>query len=105
MFQTNLSSKSLYGNWTPVTVQEMKAFVAVILNMGIIKIPDLKDYWSTNIVLNIPFFHSVFSRNQFFQIFGTLHIGIALKIQPFMDIILPNINKISLCSKPAGGHR
>ena len=65
--------------------------------MGIIKISDLKDYWSTNISLNIPFFRSVFPRNRFFQIFGTLHIGIANgtlkkeKIQPFMDIILPNI--------------
>jgi hypothetical protein len=30
------------------TKDEMKRFLAVILNMGIIKLQDLKDYWSTH---------------------------------------------------------
>ena len=73
----------------------MKAFVAVILNMGIIKLPDLKDYWSTHATINFPFFRSVFSRNRFFQIYGTLHVGTINgslkkeKIQPFLDLLLP----------------
>ena len=43
--------------------------------MGIIQLPNLKDYWARSSTTNIPLFHSVFSRNQFFQIFGTLHAG------------------------------
>ena len=35
----------MYSNWVPVTVDEMKAFIAVILNMGIIQLKNLKDYW------------------------------------------------------------
>ena len=35
--------------------------------MGIVKIQDLKDYWSTDITTNFPLFCSVFSRNRFFK--------------------------------------
>ena len=37
----------------------MKGFIATILNIGIVKIPDLKDYWSTDVTTNLSFFHSV----------------------------------------------
>ena len=64
---------SRYKKWKPVTTNEMKAFVGVILNMGIIQLQNLQDYWSTNPTSSIPFFRSVFSRDQFFQIFWMLH--------------------------------
>ena len=73
----------------------MKGFIAVILNMGIIQLGDLKDYWSTEDTNNLPFFRSVFSRDRFFQIFGALHVGDIDgttkrgKIQPFLDLICP----------------
>ena len=53
---------------------EMKGFVAVIINMGIIQLSDLKDYWSTCDCTNLPFC-SVSSRDRFFHIFGALHVG------------------------------
>ncbi len=34
-------------NWRDVT-EEMKGVVAVVLNMGIIQLTDLKDYWNTD---------------------------------------------------------
>lgn len=73
----------------------MKGFVAVILNMGIIQLQNLKDYWSTNITTNLPFFRSVFSRSRFFQILGTLHVGNIDgdlkrdKIEPLLDHLVP----------------
>ena len=66
-------------------------FLAVILNMGIIQLPDLKDYWSTHYSTNLPFFRSVFSRDRFFQIFRALYVGDPDsttkkgKIQPLLD--------------------
>ena len=66
---------SLYRNWKPITLTEMKAFVGIILNMGIIQLQNLRDYWSTSNVCNIPLFQKVFSQNRFFQIFGMLHVG------------------------------
>ena len=66
---------SLYQNWKPVILTEMKAYVGIILNIGIIHLQNLRDYWSTSNVCNIPFFRKVFSRNPFFQTFGMLHVG------------------------------
>ena len=69
----------------------MKGFLAVILNMEIIQLQDQKDYWSTHHTTNPSFFRSVFSRDCFFQIFGTLYVGDPDsttkkgKIQPFID--------------------
>ena len=83
--------RSLYRTWRPVTVDEMKGFLAVILNMGIVQLTNLEDYWSTDDTTNFPFFRSVFSRDRFFQIFGMLHVGDPDsttkrdKIQPFLD--------------------
>ena len=65
----------LYRNWRPVMKEEIKGFIAVVLNMGIIQLGDLKDYWSTEDTNNLPFFRSVFSRDRFFQIFGALYVG------------------------------
>ena len=82
----------LYRNWQPVMKEEMKGFISV---MGIIQLGDLKEYWSTEDTNNLPFFHSVFSRDRFFQIFGALHVGDNNsttkrgKIQPFLDLICP----------------
>lgn len=72
---TQLTTFALYRNWRPVTKDEMKGFIAVILNMGIIQMTDIKDYWSTDDTTNLPFFRSVFTRDRFLQIFGALHVG------------------------------
>lgn len=87
--------RGLYNNWRPVMREEMKGFISIILNMGIVQLGDLKDYWSTHATTNLPFFRSVFSRDRFFQIFGALHVGDIDsstkrgKIQPFLDIVCP----------------
>ena len=49
-----ISSRSLYRNWRPVTAEEMKGFIAVVLNMGIVQLTNLKDYWSTDYTTNFP---------------------------------------------------
>lgn len=53
----------------------MYAFLAVILNMGIINLPDVPSYWSTSWSSSIPFFGSVFSRARFESIFWMFHIS------------------------------
>ena len=85
----------MYFNWKPITVDEMKAFIAVILNMGVIQLQNLKDYWLTSNVTNLPFFRQVFPRDRFFQIFGVFHAGAINssvrrdKIQPLLDRLSP----------------
>ena len=73
----------------------MKGFIAVVLNMGIVQLTNLKDYWSTDETINFPFFRSLFTRDRFFQIFGMLYVGDpdsinkCGKIQPFLDRLCP----------------
>ena len=53
--------RSLYRKWQDVTVDEMKGFVATILNMGILQLSNLKDYWSTDDTCDVPFFRYAFA--------------------------------------------
>ncbi|CAK9796544.1 hypothetical protein ANTPLA_LOCUS865 [Anthophora plagiata] len=41
-----LNQRSRARSWVPVTVTEMKAFVAVLLEMSITKRPSINYYWS-----------------------------------------------------------
>ena len=90
-----ITSNSLYSNWKDVTTDEMKAFIALILNMGIIQLPNLKDYWSTSENTNIPFFRTTFSRKRFLQIYGVFHPGAAdgttrqEKLKQLLDLLEP----------------
>uniref|UniRef100_A0A1A9Z2D9 DDE_Tnp_1_7 domain-containing protein n=1 Tax=Glossina pallidipes TaxID=7398 RepID=A0A1A9Z2D9_GLOPL len=43
-----LSHKSTWDKWQDVTKPEFLAFIAVILNMGLIHLPNLQEYWSTD---------------------------------------------------------
>ena len=51
-----LKPHSRFKNFKDVTVHEMKAFIGLIVAMGVIKQLDIQDYWSTNEVIKTPFF-------------------------------------------------
>ena len=46
----------------------MKAFLGIILNMGLVSLPELKDYWSTDMTTQINFFRDVMPRDRLLQI-------------------------------------
>jgi hypothetical protein len=46
----------------------------LIINMGVIHLPYVKDYWSQQFVCRVPFIGEVFKKNTFFQIFWMLHL-------------------------------
>ena len=54
-----MTARSSLRNWRDLSVPELKAFIGLILNMGIINVPSIRDYWSTDITGNIPFFSQV----------------------------------------------
>ncbi|KAI4487688.1 hypothetical protein M0802_011950 [Mischocyttarus mexicanus] len=39
-------------SWKPVTVNELKAFFAILLIMGIVQMPDIRLYWTENNIYN-----------------------------------------------------
>ena len=86
--------------WKPVTTNEVKAFVGVILNMVIIQLQNLQDYWSTILTSSIPFFSSVFYRDGFFFKSSGCYMSEKLSvpekkdtIQPFIDLLVTIIQE------------
>jgi hypothetical protein len=41
--ELQLSPRSIWSRWSDVSVTEMKAFLCLIINMGLIPLPDIKD--------------------------------------------------------------
>lgn len=86
----------------PTNINEMKAFVAILLAMGIKRLPQYHMYWATSAMLINRFFPSIMPRNRFQAILRFLHLADNLaprrpqaprnklvKLQPFLDITLP----------------
>lgn len=53
--------------WSPVTREEMEAFVGII-HMGVVKLPRIKMYWSNNTLLHHKSVSEVMSQTRFIQI-------------------------------------
>ena len=68
----NLSDHS--RPWTPVTVADIKAFIGMVILMGIVKSPQLDLYWSTKHPLIRIGFSEVMSRVRFEQIWRYFHL-------------------------------
>jgi hypothetical protein len=73
--ELQLSPRSIWSTWSDVSVPEMKAFLGLIINMGLTPFPDIKDYWSSEWITLIKFFGDVMSRVRFLQIFWMMYVG------------------------------
>ncbi|XP_046988903.1 piggyBac transposable element-derived protein 4-like [Schistocerca americana] len=78
----HLSPNSRIKQWQPTTVAEMRAFIAVILNMGLIKKPTIFSYWSTDANLLTLWFSQMFSRNRFQLLLRFFHYVDNSKLHP-----------------------
>lgn len=72
---TPLQKKSIWWSWKDVTLIEIKAFLGVLINMGMNEKPEVSDFFSNDWVDYYPFFKDVFSKVRFLQIFWNLHVG------------------------------
>ena len=99
--------RSRFANWQPLSATEFEGFLAITLNMGIIELPEIEDYWKTSWSSEVPFFTSVMRRDRFEQIFWLLHTSHAEEGQPerridkvksLIDILIPNFRS---CYKPS----
>ncbi|XP_065681354.1 piggyBac transposable element-derived protein 4-like [Hydra vulgaris] len=71
----NKASNEYVGNWEPVTVLEIKKYLALVLLMGIIYKPDIHMYWSTSEFFSTPIFSKNMSRTRFQLILKFLHFN------------------------------
>jgi hypothetical protein len=75
ILELQLTPRSIWSSWSDVSVPEMKAFLGLIINMGLVSLPDIKDYWSSEWITQIQFFGDVMSRDRFQQLFWMMHVG------------------------------
>lgn len=94
-----LRPHSALAKWEPVTPSEMEGFFGIVLNMGLIDMPELQDYWSTHWITHVPFFSHVMPRRRFLNILWLLHVSYERdgspprridKVKSFLDPLLHN---------------
>ena len=72
---TILPRYSRARNWKDVTNDEMRQFIALQVLTGIVKKPEISQYWSTDPFLRSPIFNEVMPRNRFQSITEFLHFN------------------------------
>ena len=66
----NTSSRPHSRAWNDVYVEEMKAFIGMLILLGIIKLPRLEMFWqNSDEYIGTPGIANIMSRNRFEQIF------------------------------------
>ncbi|XP_066602390.1 piggyBac transposable element-derived protein 4-like [Prorops nasuta] len=67
--------RSNMNAWEPSTVNELRVFLALTINMGHVRKSKLENYWSTDPLLSAPIFSTVMCRNRYLQILRFLHFA------------------------------
>lgn len=83
-----LRKKTRQGCWRPVTIQEMKKFVAILLHMGLIRLPTINHYWSTSERYKNNFCRNIMGRDRFLQILRYCHFCGSSEIVHRLDKIV-----------------
>jgi len=93
-----LTPWSRFAKWTPLTINNLQGFFAIILNMGIIHVPELENYWKTSWTCAVSF-RRVLPRNRFEEIFWMLHMSHSEPYQPVQKIDKVRVILKSLITK------
>ena len=104
--EQSLSEKSTshQSQWTPTTIPEMMAFVALLMCMGINRRPQYNMYWSKWDILHSAIYPATMSRNRFQAILNFLHLANneearkskdsspdkLVKVRKFIQMIVPS---------------
>lgn len=74
--QTNLfATQNNARNFVPVTEIEIKAYIGMLIQMGIHKLPCIEDYWSSDPALCVPEVAETMTLQRFQKISNYLHIN------------------------------
>ncbi|KAL5467115.1 hypothetical protein EMCRGX_G031300 [Ephydatia muelleri] len=66
----------------PITMEEMKKFMGLIITMGIVNMPSIQHYWCTSWPFSSSNFSTVMSRDRFLLILKFLHLADNSKAVP-----------------------
>ncbi|XP_063628187.1 piggyBac transposable element-derived protein 4-like [Cydia splendana] len=72
----NFANKSVGTNlWKPTDKEEMHTFFAILLAMGLVKVPHIGDYWSKNKLYRNEYISSLMSRDRFLALLKYWHFS------------------------------
>lgn len=54
------------GGVLDLHIEELKAFIGMNIAMGMLRLPQIRDYWAHNEILSTPWFPSIMPRDRFF---------------------------------------
>lgn len=106
--ETNKNARRYNSNWTDVCVQELEKFFAIMLYMGLAKLPKISDYWSRKFLYRHCFVRHIMSRNRFQAILRFIHFadnetadkGDRLyKIKPLTDALTNKFKQLKVPSE------
>ena len=85
-------------NWSDVTAEELWAFLGIIvIIMGIHRLPEIDNYWSSDRFLGVEAIQKCMSRNRFWSIWSNIHLvdnssiekmhGQSFRLKPLFDVL------------------
>lgn len=91
-------------SWIPVTIREMKIFIALWLLSGLVHKPQLHLYWSSDPLISTPAFHAIMSSKRYKLILEFLHFADneaavpensrLRKVKPLLDNLVPRFQAV-----------
>ena len=62
------------GKKLVLCVEKLMAFLRINIAMGMMHLPQVSDYWSTNKILATPWFSAIMARDRFYTLLRYLHL-------------------------------
>lgn len=103
-----MKENSRMKEWHPISFDEMKVFLSLIIAMGLVQKSERQQYWSNFEVVDTTLFRNYMSRDRFIAILSNLHLADKekqvprgevrfdplFKIRPFISLIIDSFPEI-----------
>ena len=66
---------SFFKDWVPCTNVQIKAYIGLLIHMGLVKLPQLDYHWKNNNLYTCPLCPTVMKRAEFMRIHSFFHIA------------------------------
>ena len=73
LFAEQAMEQEEFQRWVKITTEEIKAYLGFIILMGLVRLPSIYDYWSTNPIYNYSPIANRITRDRFFEVHKYLH--------------------------------
>ena len=87
--ETTVRRNSRYKHWKPTDCAEMRVFIGMMLNMGVVNLAKVPDHWSTDPFLKTNFSRNVMPRDRFKLLLQFWHFEDEASPESSLHKILP----------------